>query len=77
MKESALKTEYSCRVVSQQFKVDSWNDFRLGAILYSPRVPLEEADALLVLYDPSDEMLMLDGPQLWFTIRPSRHTHFQ
>ena len=76
MKQGALKTEYSCRVVSQQFKVDSWNDFRLGAILYSPRVPLDEADALLVLYDPSDELLRFDGPKLWFTIEPSWHHHF-
>jgi Glycosyltransferase family 10 (fucosyltransferase). len=76
MKQNALKTEYSCRVVSQQFKVDLWNDFRLGAILYSPRVPLKEADALLVLYDPSDELLRFEGPKLWFTIEPSWHHHF-
>ena len=76
MKETALKTEYRCRVVSQQFKADSWNDFRLGTILYSPRVPLEEADALLVLYDPSDELLRFTGPKLWFTIEPSWHSHF-
>ena len=55
MKETALKIEYKCRVVSQQFKADSWNDVRLASVLYSPRVPFEEADALLVLYDPSDE----------------------
>src|SRR6266545_2809427 len=76
MKETALKTEYRCRVVSQQFKADSWDDFRLGAILYSPRVPLEEANALLVLYDPSDELLRFTGPKLWFTIEPSWHSHF-
>ena len=68
--------EYSCRIVSQQFKTDSWNDFQLGAIRYSPRVPLAEADALLVLYDPSDELLKFDGPKLWFTIEPSWHHHF-
>src|SRR5439155_1344118 len=62
--------------VSQQFKADSWTDFRLGAILYSPRVALEEADALLVLYDPSDELLRFTGPKLWFTIEPSWHSHF-
>ena len=72
-----MKTEYRCRVVSQQFKADSWNDFRLGAVLYSPRVPLEEADALLVLYDPSDELLKFTGPKLWFTIEPSWHSHFR
>src|SRR5437762_10412409 len=76
MKEDAPGTKYRCRVVSQQFKADSWNDFRLGAILYSPRVPLQEADALLVLYDPSDELLRFTGPKLWFTIEPSWHHHF-
>src|SRR4029077_2750554 len=76
MKETALKTEYRCRVVSQQFKADSWNDFRIGDILYSPRVALEEADALVVLYDPSDELLKFTGPKLWFTIEPSCHSHF-
>jgi hypothetical protein len=76
MKETALKAEYRCRVVSQQFKADSWDDFRIGAILYSPRVALEEADALLVLYDPSDELLRFTGPKLWFTIEPSWHSHF-
>jgi hypothetical protein len=40
-------------------------------------VPLEEADALLVLYDPSDELLRFTGPKLWFTIEPSWHHHFQ
>jgi hypothetical protein len=39
-------------------------------------VPLEEADALLVLYDPSDELLRFTGPKLWFTIEPSWHHHF-
>jgi hypothetical protein len=76
MKEGAPGNKYRCRVVSQQFKADSWGDFRLGAILYSPRVPLKEADALLVLYDPSDELLRFTGPKLWFTIEPSWHHHF-
>ena len=70
------ETEYSCRIVSQQFGVDSWDDFRVGDILYSPRVPLAKADALLVLYDPSDELLTFSGPKLWFTIEPSWHHHF-
>jgi hypothetical protein len=76
MKEGAPGTKYRCRVVSQQFKADSWNDFWLGDILYSPRVALEEADALLVLYDPSDELLRFTGPKLWFTIEPAWHHHF-
>jgi len=76
MKQDAPGTQYRCRVVSRQFKGDSWNDFQIGAILYSPRVELEEADALLVLYDPSDELLKFTGPKLWFTIEPSWHSHF-
>ncbi len=76
MKEGASGPNYRCRVVSQQFNADSWNDFRIGDILYSPRVPLEEADALLALYDPSDELLRFTGPKLWFTIEPSWHSHF-
>jgi Glycosyltransferase family 10 (fucosyltransferase) C-term len=39
-------------------------------------VPVEEADALLVLNDPSDELLRFTGPKLWFTIEPSWHYHF-
>lgn len=74
---AVVNAKYYCRVVSQQFKADLWNDFQLGDILYSPRVPLEEADALLVLYDPSDELLRFAGPKLWFTIEPSWHPHFQ
>ncbi|MGA7274764.1 MAG: hypothetical protein WBX14_07960 [Candidatus Udaeobacter sp.] len=76
MKEDGPEAKYRCRVVSQQFKADSWNDFQIGAILYSPRVALEEADALLVLHDPSDELLRFTGPKLWFTIEPSWHSHF-
>jgi len=76
MKQEAPGTQYRCRIVSQQFKGDSWNDFRIGPILYSPQVTLEEADALLVLHDPSEELLKFGGPKLWFTIEPSWHSHF-
>jgi len=71
-----LSTPFKCRVVSQQFKADTWDDFQLDAILYSPRILLETADALLVLYDPSEELLAFRGPKLWFTIEPSWHHHF-
>ena len=72
-----MNTIFKCRVVSQQFKADTWDDFQLDDILYSPRVPLERADALLALYDPSEELLAFDGPKLWFTIEPSWHHHFR
>ncbi len=71
-----MNTPFRCRVVSQQFKADTWDDFQLDDILYSPRVPLDTADALLVLYDPSEELLAFTGPKLWFTIEPSWHHHF-
>src|ERR1044071_3875273 len=77
MKQDTPETQYRCRAVSQQFMGDSGNDFQLGTVLYSPRVTLEEADALLVLYDPSDELLKFPGPKLWFTIEPSWHSHFR
>src|SRR6266404_9519418 len=67
---------FKCRIVSQQFKADTWDDFLLDDILYSPRVPLETADALLALYDPTEELLAFNGPKLWFTIEPSWHPHF-
>ena len=71
-----MKTIFNCRIVSQQFKADTWDDFQLDDILYSPRVPLERADALLALYDPSDDLLAFHGPKLWFTMEPSWHPHF-
>lgn len=67
---------YNCRVVSGQFNAESWPDIVKDDIRYSPRVSLDEADALLVLYDPSEELLLFDGPKLWFTIEPSWHYHF-
>ena len=72
-----MNTIFKCKVVSQQFKADTWKDFQLDNILYSPRVPLERADALLALYDPSEELLAFHGPKLWFTIEPSWHYHFR
>ena len=75
-RETVLKTMFNCRVVSQQFKADAWNDFQLGDILYSPRLPLDRSDALLVLYDPSEDLLRFKGPKLWFTIEPSWHHQF-
>jgi Glycosyltransferase family 10 (fucosyltransferase) C-term len=65
-----------CRLVSQQFRALEWNDFTIDDIFYSPRLPLENADALIVLYDPSEELLAFKGPKLWFTIEPSWHHHF-
>ena len=38
--------KYQCRIVSQQFRAQEWDDFQLDDILYSPRVPLERTNAL-------------------------------
>jgi len=65
-----------CRIVSKQFRASEWDDFTIEDIFYSPRLPLENADALIALYDPSEELLTFKGPKLWFTIEPSWHHHF-
>jgi hypothetical protein len=67
---------FRCRIVSKQFRAFEWNDFTIDNVFYSPRQPLENADALIVLYDPSEELLKFKGPKLWFTIEPSWHHHF-
>jgi Glycosyltransferase family 10 (fucosyltransferase) C-term len=68
--------KFKCRIVSQQFRAMEWDDFSIDNISYSPRLPLGNADALIVLYDPSEEMLSFQGPKLWYTIEPSWHPHF-
>jgi hypothetical protein len=67
---------YKCRVVSQQFRANQWPDFAIDNMTYSPRLALTEANALLVLCDPTEELLDFKGPKLWFTIEPSWHHHF-
>jgi Glycosyltransferase family 10 (fucosyltransferase) C-term len=68
--------KFKCRIVSQQFHAVGWDDFTIDDVFYSPRLALKEADALIVLYDPSEELLEFKGPKLWFTIEPSWHHHF-
>jgi len=53
-----------------------WDDFTIDDVHYSPRLPLENADGLIVFYDPSEELLTFRGPKLWFTFEPSWHSHF-
>lgn len=69
--------KYQCRLVSRQFRVSDWDDFEINNIIYSARIPLEDANCLIVLYDPSEELLKFNGPKLWFTIEPSWHHHFR
>src|SRR5579859_3142795 len=68
-----------------QFKVrvvpSSWwppgRSFLHDGLLYSDAVPAERADALLALYDPTDELLRFRGPKMWYTYEPSWHTHYR
>lgn len=64
------------RIVSQQYRTSEWNDFQIDDVLYSPRVNLKEADGLVALYDPTEELLEFSGPKVWFTIEPKWHHHF-
>ncbi len=70
------KVKFKCRVVSQQFHANEWRDFEIEDVYYSSRLPLADADALIVLYDPCEELLSFHGPKLWFTVEPSWHYHF-
>jgi hypothetical protein len=38
---------------------------------------LESADAVLALYDPTEELLQFKGPKLWYTYEPMWHPHFR
>lgn len=68
---------YKCRVVSEQFRAHEWGEFTMDNIFYSAKLPLKEADALVVLYDPCEDLLAFQGPKLWFTMEPSWHHHFK
>jgi hypothetical protein len=67
---------YKVRIVSEQFRAAEWDDFSIDNIFYSPRIPLDDANGLVALYDPTEELLKFSGPKLWFTIEPSWHHHF-
>jgi hypothetical protein len=69
--------KFQCRVVSRQFGASEWSDFEIEDVLYSPRIPLEKADSLMALYDPSEELLHFKKPRLWYTFEPSWHRHFR
>ena len=45
-------------------------------LFYSCSVDFEEADGLLALYDPTEELLRFKGPKLWYTYEPSWHAHY-
>jgi hypothetical protein len=68
--------ELRCRLVSASYGCAGWDEFSIDGIRYSAHIPFEQADALLALYDPSDELLRFSGPKIWYTSEPSWHSHF-
>src|ERR1700723_553880 len=68
--------KFKCRVVSQTYGALNWPDFEVANVFFSGRLPLEQADGLLAMYDPTDELLRFPGPKLWFTQEPMCHSHF-
>ncbi len=66
-----------CRIVSEFFGAQEWDAIEVNDILYSAHIPLDQADALLVIYDPAEELLRFEGPKLWWTMEPSWHYHFR
>lgn len=67
---------FKVRVVPSSWWPEDRSFFHDG-LLYSARVGLHEADALLALYDPTEELLQFQGPKLWYTHEPMWHTHFR
>lgn len=67
---------YQIRVVPS-----SWwprgRSFLHDGCLYSDGIGLQKADALLALYDPTEELLKFDGPKLWYTYEPMWHNHYR
>src|SRR5271170_5820931 len=68
--------KFKCRLVSETYNALNWPEFEVGDVLFSSRIPLEQADGLLAMYDPTDELLRFSGPKLWLTQEPMRHSHF-
>lgn len=65
------------RITSVSNKAHLWNDFVIEDILYSGKLALEEADGLLAMVDPTEELLRFKGPKLWLTYEPSWHSHYR
>ena len=56
----------------------SWQPgpFVRDGVLYSRDVRLDEADGLIALYDPSEELVRFRGPKLWYSYEPQWHSHY-
>ena len=68
--------KFKCRIVSDTYHALNWPDYVISDVVFSARVPLEQADGLLALYDPTEELLRFPGPKMWFTQEPMCHSHF-
>lgn len=62
------------RIASSSWNPGSWTK---NGVYYSTQLPIEEADALLGLYDPMPELLFYTGPKLWFTLEPQWHSFWK
>lgn len=76
MKNTPSIAEFKVRV-----PVSSWWSAERPAlivdgVLFSSEVPLEQADGVLCLKDPSEEFLHFNGPRLWYHSEPSWHAHY-
>jgi hypothetical protein len=73
---NSCSRELRCRLVSTTYSCAGWDNRLIEGVRYSTDIPLEQADALLALYDPTEELLHFRGPKLWYTNEPSWHSHF-
>ncbi|WCJ59686.1 hypothetical protein NXS98_00790 [Fontisphaera persica] len=65
------------RITSINYKAHLWEDSIIDDILYSGKLSLQEADGLLAIVDPTEELLIFKGPKLWYTYEPSWHYHYR
>jgi hypothetical protein len=54
--------------------IDWSNSFERNGIFYSTEISFSNANALLCLYSPVEEMLNFQEPKLWVTIEPRWHS---
>jgi hypothetical protein len=71
---SDIKINHTVRLTSFSWKSDA--DFVKDGIHYSFNIPLDQADGLIALYDPTEELLRFKGPKLWYTYEPQWHSHY-
>ena len=71
-----MQKMYKCRITSSSLKCETWGEYTIDNITYSSEISLDEADALVAFYDPTQELIDFKGPKIWYTIEPSWHYHF-